>query len=92
MNSIPFTQYLRPHGDQEAVTIDMEDQELHDKAEALIEADYHFDIEELTTGMVSMTCERDTEKDDFHIQLCPNGPEVVDAVRALVENAYKCLP
>ena len=88
MDCIPFTQYLRPNGQRQAVTIDMEDQPLHDKAEVLIEAGWHFDIEELMSGTISMTCERDTDEGEFFIQVCQNGPPVVAAVRVLVEEAH----
>ena len=91
MDSIPFTQYLRPNGQRRACTIDMEDQSLHDKAEVLLEADWHFDIEELMGGMISMTCERDTDAGEFFIQVCQNGPPVVAAVRVLVEEAHAAL-
>lgn len=88
MDCIPFTQYLMPDGRTEAISIDMKDQALHDKAAALIEAGYHFDIEMLRTGMVSMTCERNTDQGELYIRLCSNGPPVVAAVRALVEDAH----
>ena len=91
MDNIPFTQYLRPNGKITYIQIDMEDQELHDKAETIIEAGYHFDIEVLRTGMISMTCERDPDQGEVYIQVCRNGPPVPVAVRTLVEEAHAAL-
>jgi hypothetical protein len=56
VTGIPFTQYLRPYGAQRDVFIDMPP-DVEAKAQALIAQGYRFDIEILTTGMVSMTCE-----------------------------------
>ena len=91
MDCIPFTQYLRPHGTPQAITIHMKDQELHNKAEALIEAGWCFEAEVLMSGVVSLTCERDTEEGECYIELTANGPPVVDAVRTLVEAAHAAL-
>ena len=88
MDSIPFTQFLRPNGQQVPITIDMEDQVLHDKAETLIEAGWQFEAEVLMSGIVSVTCERDAEGGEAYIQLAQNGLAVVTAVRSLVEDAY----
>jgi hypothetical protein len=82
--SIPFTQYLRPDGRKAFVTIDMP-AEVEAVANELIKNGYHFDVEELQTGVVSMTCEK--SDDVISIQLCSNGPEVVEAVTKLVRTA-----
>jgi hypothetical protein len=82
--SIPFTQYLRPDGRKRAMTIDM-DKEIEDKAQLLIAKGLHFDIEELTTGLISMTC-GDSEE-IISMEVCPNGPEVVESVKKLVQYA-----
>lgn len=82
--SIPFTQYLRPNGRTKEVMIDMPaDIEL--KAGKLIESGCHFDIEVLSTGIISMTCER--EDDVLAIRLSTNGPEVPIAVGKLIDDA-----
>jgi len=85
--SIPFTQYLRPHGHPRAMSHTGQPPEVEKKAHDLIAAGCVFEIEELTTGMISMTCER-RDKVLGH-EICPNGPPVVEAVRTLVETAYK---
>jgi hypothetical protein len=82
--SIPFTQYLLPNGRPVSNSIDMPE-DVEKKAAALIQAGYHFDIEVLTTGLVSMTCE--DEEDVISIAICENGPPVVDSVRKIVEDA-----
>lgn len=84
--NIPFVQYLRPSGRKSEVSIDMPE-DIWAKAQALIAADCHFDIEELSTGMVSMTCE--TFDHLLSIQVCENGPAVVTAVETLVMDAYQ---
>jgi phosphosulfolactate synthase (CoM biosynthesis protein A) len=82
--SIPFTQYLRPDGRKRSVEIDM-DKNIEDKAQLLIARGLHFDIEELSTGTISMTCEN--SEDIISMKLCSNGPEVIDSVKKLVEEA-----
>ena len=84
--AIPFTQYFLPNGRQEQVVIDM-DPETEKLAQELIAAGFHFDIETLTTGMISMTCEKD--EDMVAIKLASNGPAVVTAVEDLVRDAYE---
>lgn len=86
--SIPFTQYLRPDGRKKAVEIDRPP-EIEAKARELIAAGYKFEIEELTTGEISMTCEwRDEEQPTLAIKICANGPAVLDAVDRLVAAAW----
>jgi len=87
--SIPFTQYLLPNGRRASIEIDM-DSETEQKAQALIAQGCHFDAEILRTGIVSFTCEKDDLDDPcLAIELSPNGPEVVVAVKKLVDDAYK---
>jgi hypothetical protein len=83
--SIKFTQYLRPNGRQRPVEIDMP-KEVEEKAQTLISDGYHFDIEQLATGMISMTCEKGDEI--VSMEVCPNGPEVVDGVQKIIERAH----
>jgi len=64
-------------------------EDVEKKARALIEVGCHFDIEVLTTGLVSMTCE--DEDDVITIAICENGPPVVDSVRKIVEDAATML-
>jgi len=84
--SIPFTQYLRPDGRKAFVTIDMP-AEVEAIASELIKNGYHFDIEELTTGAVSMTCEK--YDDSISMEVCSNGPAVVECVEKLIRTADK---
>ncbi len=62
-------------------------QEIEDKANQLISKGCHFDIEMLSTGLISMTCEQGEEV--LSIIICPNGPEVIEATRTLVEEAFE---
>lgn len=82
--SIPFTQYLRPTGQPKAVEVDRPDA-IERKARDLIAAGCVFEIEVLTTGEVSMTCERGD--DVLAIRVCQNGPPVLVNVDAIVEEA-----
>jgi hypothetical protein len=59
------------------------------KARVLLEKGCHFDVEILTTGMISLTCEKDD--DLISIAVCENGPAVIDSVRAIIESATKKL-
>jgi len=83
--SIPFTQYLRPNGTRKSVTTDRPG-DIEKKAFKVISAGGEFEIEELTTGQVSITCVYDD--DDIVVEVVPNGPEVPSAVDKVVEKAY----
>jgi hypothetical protein len=82
--SIPFTQYLMPDGRTTEVTIDMP-ANIEKVAHALIEKGCHFDIEMLSTGLISMTCEK--EDDCLSIEVCPNDERVIAGVEKIVEAA-----
>lgn len=82
--SIPFTQYLMPDGRRNEVTIDMP-ANVEQAAFALIEKGCHFDIEMLSTGMISMTCEKD--EDLIAIEVCPNDERVVAGVEKIVKQS-----
>ena len=84
--SIPFTRYMLPNGRRVQTEIDMP-AETEKKARYLIEQGCYFDIEMLQTGMISMTCDRGD--DLISIQVCENGPPVVEAVLALIEDSHK---
>lgn len=80
--AIPFTQFLRPDGRQREVSI-QRPADVADKAYKLISAGCRFEIEELTTGQVSMTVERDDpdgEAEVLAMEIVPNGPRVPGAV------------
>ena len=85
---IKFTQYLLPHGDTKEIFIERP-QPIEAIADKLIEMGCHFDAEILTTGMISITCEK--EDDLLSIQLCSNGPGVEDAVDKLITSAEASL-
>lgn len=81
---IPFTQFLRPDGRRKQVLIDRP-KAIEDDAQRLIDAGCHFDIEELTTGEISMTCEMDSlDEPTLGIRICDNGPAVPVNVDLLV--------
>ena len=83
--AIPFTQYILPDGRKKAILIDMPD-DIERMATELIDDGCHFDAEVLMTGVVSFTCERDD--DMLSIVLSENGPQVVEKVSKLVNDAH----
>ena len=83
--SIPFTQYLRPHGRTKAVSIDRPPV-VEAKALQLIVMGCRFELEELVTGEASMTVEKG--HDTLAIEVCENGPPIIAAVDKLVTDAY----
>lgn len=88
--SIPFTQYILPHGRREAVTIQVPDA-IGTKANKIIAAGYRFECEVLTTGHASFTIHDPTEEYDVAIKICANGPNVSDTVAALI-NEFDLVP
>ena len=89
--SVEFTQYLRPNGKRRAVRIDLDDDiaERHAQ-ELMLSKGASFDVEELTTGEVSLTCEWEDSAGwpVTFIEVVPNGPGILEAARLLVERAY----
>lgn len=86
-----FTQYLRPDGRRRTVWVERSAETAAD-ARLVVAAGFHFDIEELSSGHVSMTVEpntTDAHGDDSPVahELCVNGPSVPDAVDRLVRAA-----
>lgn len=87
--SIPFTQYLRPHGRPRQIEFETTPDQAAVEAEALriIAAGYRFECEELSTGDVSLTIvgpDENGDETDVAIEVVPNGPAVVAAVERLV--------
>jgi threonine dehydrogenase-like Zn-dependent dehydrogenase len=80
---IPFTQYLRPDGDQRVTGIERPPA-IEAKAQQIIAAGYVFEAEVLHDGSVSLTI-TDPDKGDLAIEVCPNGPAIPPAVDRLIE-------
>jgi len=87
-NEIPFTQYLRPDGRKRPVSIEVPTK-IAQLAFNFIESGGWFEVEELTSGHVSLTACYivDGEPDDIAIRVVENGPPVVKAVEELVREA-----
>lgn len=82
--SIPFTQYIPPYGrtmDTKTVC-NLYTDEVLNKAQAFIDAGFRFEVEILTTGMVSMTISDDDG--DYVNVLSRNGEEIPKAVMQLI--------
>jgi len=89
---IPFIQYLRPNGHKTNISIKV-DQITGDMAKKLINVGARFEVEELSTGMVSLeVINTNVDEDDLMFclsgQLVPNGPGMKKAVVELVKQAH----
>lgn len=88
---VPFMQFLRPNGERRPTSIDRPP-DIVELSGKLIRAGYRFQIEELMTGQVSMTCsprdeDEQDELGDLAHEICNNGPEVPERVDKLVRDA-----
>lgn len=89
--SIAFTQFLRPNGRRQTITIERP-AEVEEQAAKLAAAGARFEIEELMTGMVSIEIlvadpENVDEPHTLALELAQNGPQVPNAVDLAVRNA-----
>lgn len=88
--AIPFTQFLRPNGRKQSVTIDRPP-EIEALARDVMRAGYRMEAEVLTTDEVSFEIVKDVPDPDIDdslaIEICPNGPAVPDAVDRLILQA-----
>ncbi len=82
--SIPFTQYLMPNGKQKEVSIEMPS-DIEATAHDLLGKGCRFDIEMLSTGLVSMTCEKGDEV--LAIEICENNEKILTGVETIVKQA-----
>lgn len=90
-STIPFTQYVAPHGRKREVSIEMP-ADLVGLACRFIEAGGRYEAEVLTaTGEVSLTAHLvvDGEPQDVAIEVVPNGPGMKEAVERLVRASLK---
>ncbi len=85
--SIFFTQFLRPDGRKVPTEIDMPE-DVEKMAHELISAGCRFEIEELSTGVIHMDCTAIGGEGPLALELCDNGPPVVDAVERLVRESH----
>jgi hypothetical protein len=88
--SIKFTQFLRPDGKQVPTEIDMPD-EVEKMAHELILAGCRFEIEELSTGVIHMDCTMRGGEGPLALELCDNGPPVLEAVERLVRESHSLI-
>ena len=90
---IPFIQYMRPNGRQVSVDFECDDPEIENMACKIIAKGYQFEVEELSTGDISMTIYgpwvsayrvAGDECGDIVCEICKNDVSVVSAVKKLV--------
>lgn len=80
---VTFTQYLRPDGRRQPVSILMP-HDVADKADQLRARHLVLECEVLRTGEVSLTIADQEKERDVDIRVVPNGPGVPEAVMDLV--------
>lgn len=80
---IPFTQYVLPDGRAKTVSIKAPTDDVARRAKSIIERGFRFECEILGTGDVSLTV-TDPDEGDMDIELCRNGPAVLQALERLV--------
>lgn len=95
MDTVEFTEYVLPNGAKRPYTIDVPD-EVAARAREIKARGFHFDIEILMTGHISMTIESNDddvldEEGAVAHRIVPNGPEVYTAVLALVDDAWSSI-
>lgn len=84
--TIPFTQFLLPHGERRPEVIDRP-ADIGRLARDVHAAGGRFTVEMLRTGAISLACEwRDC---DIAIEVVPNGPEVLSAVDRMIVEAHR---
>ncbi|AGC35744.1 hypothetical protein ACP46_gp59 [Rhizobium phage RHEph06] len=81
MPNVYFTQYLRPDGRKQIISIDRPAHVVA-KADHILSHGFRFECEELTTGEVSLTISDDWG--DYAFELCANGPAVPASVDKLI--------
>ena len=84
--TITFTQFFMPDGRQEQVTVDILPPELEAIHNSLITKGCRAEIEMLSTGIISMAYEY-KEDCTVAIELCSNGPEVIETLKKLITRA-----
>jgi hypothetical protein len=84
MSTYPATvvQFLRPYGRRKYVTVEL-DSETRDLYDNMCESDCRFEIEDLSTGLVSATISGADE--DYDCSLTANGPEVVKGMEDMLK-------
>lgn len=83
--SIPFTQFMLPDGHRKRVEIDRPEH-IEAIAHDLISQGVRFECEMLRTGEVSFEA-LDSDDNSLAMEVCGNGPQVLEAVDRLVSEA-----
>jgi hypothetical protein len=83
--TVPFTQFLRPDGRRKVIALAV-DKNTHEKAMTIINAGLSFEIEILTTGVVSATLSsRDA---DLLFDVGPNDDTLPGRMCRLIDRAF----
>jgi hypothetical protein len=90
MPEVPFTQYVPPDGHTIPCKFEVT-KDIHEIAEALMMKGYHFDVEVLSTGLVSLTVEHDSLPDDDVLYCISHeiGRNEKDEMEVLVNTLFR---
>ncbi len=98
MMRIDLIQYIRPSGRPSSVHTEVSD-DLKGAYEEIQRAGWRLEAEVLLTGEVALSVHNpeggpDAQGEDVAVELCPNGPEVQNALRRLIKRAanYAAMP
>lgn len=81
VGAIRFTEFVLPRGEKRNMFV-KRPFAITQKAKHILALGYRFEAEVLTTGQISLTITSDIC--DVCIQICNNGPEVLEAVDRLI--------
>jgi len=86
--SIPFTQFIPPHGEKREIFFSTTREELKSLSRYCIENGVTFEIERLRTGEVHIESVRDVDGEPVTISgaITENGPPIVHAVGRLIQD------
>ena len=90
MTQVPFVQYNLPNGRISHPTFEATD-EVAALAEETIALGARFEAEILTTGEVSLTCFDLETEIDVAIEICANGPPVIQAVEKVIRDGHAAM-
>jgi len=85
---VEFTQYLRPDGRKQTITMDVPD-DLKEKIDFIIKNNHEFTCEVLTTGEVALYVSNNEE--DIECLIVNNGPGMKEKVIELINNGFELL-
>jgi hypothetical protein len=90
MADVPFTQYVPPNGRREPVVFETDDAHA-EKAQAIRDRGFDFEIEVLRTGDVSATIADPILEEDVEIVVAKNGPPIASGIEAMIDRFHSTM-